>query len=90
MEDQRRRWGGRCRQLEISHTQLTGEGVGIQRQTLSKLQTIGETGGERVQVIIDASNTQCQVIGDVGGGKVQAIRDTINTMLNDLRRGASN
>ena len=46
-----------------------GEGAGIQRQTLTKLQTIGEARGGNVRVIIDASNTQWQVSGDAGGGE---------------------
>ena len=48
-------------------TQLMGEGAGIQRRTLTKLQTIGEAEGGKVQVIRDANNTQLEVIaGDVG------------------------
>ena len=60
-------WGERRSQLEISDTQLMGEGAGIQRRTLIKLQKIGEAGGGMVQVIRDANNTQLQVIGVMGG-----------------------
>ena len=54
----------------------------------TKLQAIGETGGE-VRAIRDVINTQLQAIGDMGE-EVQTIGDTIVTMFNDFMRGAGN